>query len=156
MQVRLLSLLDAPYAFAGTYTESIQLPTEHWAERARAGSAGGTQAVYLALAPDGPVGMAGAYTPEDHAEVRMIFGVWVEPGLRGQGLGLRLVETIVDWAESAGAERCELWVAEPNLAARGLYEQFGFEDIGLRQPVASDETVRELKLVRRAGRGLSV
>lgn len=152
MQVRLLALLDAPYAFAGTYTDSIQLPREHWSERANAAAAGGSTAVYLALAPDGPVGIAGAYTPQDRPKVRMIFGVWVEPALRGQGLGTRLVETITEWAAGAGAEQCELWVTEPNLPALGLYRKLGFEDTGMRQPMPSDETVTEMKLVKPAGR----
>lgn len=152
MQVRLLALLDAPYAFAGTYTDSIQLPKEHWADRARSASTGGSTAVYLALAPDGPVGMAGAYTPDDRPEVRMIFGVWVEPSLRGQGLGARLVETIIEWAAGTGAERCELWVAEPNDPALHLYLRLGFTDTGMRQPMPSDETVTEMKLIRPTGR----
>lgn len=156
MQVRLLALLDAPYAFAGSYTENIQHPKEHWAERAANGAVGGATAVYVAMAPDGPVGMAGAYAPEGRPEVRMIFGVWVEPALRGQGLGGRLVETIVDWATGAGADRCELWVAEPNRPALDLYVKLGFEDTGMRQPMPSDETVTEMKLVRPAGRGRSV
>lgn len=156
MQVRLLSLLDAPYAFASTYTESIQQPREHWTERARAAAAGGSNAVYVAMAPDGPVGMAGGFTPEDRPEVRMIFGVWVEPTVRGQGLGRRLTETVVDWAFGSGADVCELWVAEPNTAARAMYDALGFEDSGLTQPFPSDETVTERKLVRRAGRAPSV
>lgn len=156
MQVRLLALLDAPYAFAGTYTDSVQLPKQHWADRARAAAAGGATAAYVALAPYGPVGMAGAYTPDEHPDVRMIYGVWVEPALRGQGLGTRLVETIVEWAEGAGAERCELWVAEPNLPALDLYLRLGFMDAGIRQPMPSNETVTEMKLVRPAGRERSV
>ncbi|MDX1449189.1 MAG: GNAT family N-acetyltransferase [Acidimicrobiia bacterium] len=152
MQVRLLSLLDAPYAFASTYTDSVQRPKEHWKARAAEASAGGSSAVIVAFAPDGPIGMAGAYTPDDRPEVRMIFGVWVEPALRGQGVGRRLTETVIDWAFAAGADRCELWVAEPNSAARVLYETLGFEDTGERQPFPSDETVTELKLVRRADR----
>ena len=155
MQVRLLALLDAPYAFAGTYTENIQRPKEHWSERAAGAAVGGGTAVYVALAPDGPVGIAGAYTPEDRPEVRMIFGVWVEPALRGQGLGARLVETIIAWASGTGAERCELWVAEPNRPALDLYLRLGFEDTGLRQLMPSDETVTEMKLVRPTGRARS-
>ena len=152
MQVRLFSLLDAPYAFAGTYFESIQHPADHWAERAAAGSAGGGSAIYLAHAPDGAVGMAGAYQPTDEPDTRRIYGVWVERAVRKQGLARRLVETLIDWADGSGAEKCDLWVAESNAPAVALYERLGFQYTGLRQSLPSNPTVSEKKLVRPAGR----
>ncbi|MEX2654660.1 MAG: GNAT family N-acetyltransferase [Acidimicrobiia bacterium] len=155
MQVRLLALLDAPYAFAGTYIESIQQPPEHWAERAGAAAAGGESAIYLAHAPDGVVGMAGAYQPAETQDTRMIYGVWVEPVLRGQGLARRMVETLVEWAGAAGADQCALWVAESNAPAVALYESLGFESTGERQPFPPNPVETERKLVRPAGRGQS-
>jgi ribosomal protein S18 acetylase RimI-like enzyme len=152
MQVRLFSLLDAPYAFAGTYFDSIQHPADHWAERAAAGSAGGSSAVYLAHAPDGAVGLAGAYQPTEEPDTRRIYGVWVERALRRQGLARRLVETVIEWADASGAETCDLWVAETNAPAVALYERLGFRDTGLRQPMPSNPAVSEKKLVRPAGR----
>ncbi|MEX1004315.1 MAG: GNAT family N-acetyltransferase [Acidimicrobiia bacterium] len=152
MQVRLFSLLDAPYAFAGTYFDSVQQPADHWADRAAAGSVGGSVAIYLAHAPDGPVGIAGAYEPDDYTETRRIYGVWVERALRKQGLGERLVDTLLEWADGSGAARCDLWVTETNTPAVALYERLGFEDTGLRQPLPSNPTILEKKLVRPAGR----
>jgi ribosomal protein S18 acetylase RimI-like enzyme len=152
MQVRLFSLLDAPYAFGGTYFDSIQHPADHWANRAAAGSAGGSSAIYLAHAPDGPVGIAGAYEPADEADTRRIYGVWVERALRKQGLGGRLIETLLEWADGSGAAQCDLWVTESNAPALALYERLGFEDTGLRQPLPSNPTISEKKLVRPAGR----
>ena len=152
MQVRLLSLLDAPYAFAGTYFDTVQHPADHWAERAAAGSAGGSSAIYLAHAPDGPVGMAGAYQPADEPDTRRIYGVWIERRLRTQGLGRRLLETLIGWADGSGAERCDLWVAESNAPAVALYQRLGFQDTGLRQSMPSNPAVSERKLVRPASR----
>ena len=155
MQVRLFSLLDAPYAFAGTYFDSIQRPAEHWTERATAGSAGGSSAIYLAHAPDGAVGMAGAFQPIDEPDTRRIYGVWVERALRQQGLARRLVETLIEWADASGAETCDLWVAESNAPAVALYERLGFQDTGTRQSMPSNPAVSERKLVRPVGRGQS-
>jgi GNAT superfamily N-acetyltransferase len=152
MQVRLSALLDAPYAFGATYTDSIQRPGDEWAARAAASSAGGSEAIFLAHAPDGVVGMAGGFTPTDRRLVRILWGVWVEPALRGQGLGRRLVDSVLDWAAIAGADRIELWVAEPNAPALRMYQSMGFEDTADRQPLLSDRTVTERRLVRRAGR----
>lgn len=155
MRVRLLSLLDAPYAFGGTYIDSIQRPADHWRARAEAAAVGGESAIFLAHAPAGVVGIAGGFQPEDTAEARHIFGVWVEPMFRRQGLARRLVETVIAWAETAGADKNELWVNETNVPAVGLYRSLGFEDTGNRQPLASDASVTEMKLVRPAGRGPS-
>ena len=155
MQVRLFSLLDAPYAFAGNYFDSIQHPADHWTERAVAGSAGGASAIYLAHAPDGAVGLAGAYQPTDDPDTRRIYGVWVERALRKQGLARRLVETLIEWADASGAEACDLWVAESNAPAVALYERLGFQDTGLRQSMPSNPAISERKLVRPVGRGPS-
>jgi len=82
--------------------------------------------------------------------------VWVEPMFRRQGLARRLVETVIAWAETAGADESELWVNETNVPAVGLYRSLGFEETGDRRPLASDPAVTEMKLVRPAGRGPSV
>ncbi len=155
MQVRLIALLDAPYAFASTYTDSIQRPAEEWARRAADAAAGGREAVFLAHAPDGVVGMAGGFTPAGTPRTRTLWGVWVEPALRGQGLGRRLVESVVEWAIGSGASEVELWVAESNSPARHLYEVTGFDDSGDTQPMPSDPTVIERRLVKRADRAPS-
>jgi len=65
--------------------------------------------------------------------VATVFGVWVEPALRGHGLGGRLVDAIVEWAVARGAERVQLWVTEDNDAARMLYERHGFVCTGERK-----------------------
>lgn len=154
MRVRLLSLLDAPYAFSATYTESIQHPAEVWAERAERAARGGSEAIFLAHAGDEVVAMAGAYTPAD-PHTRVIWGVWVEPGLRGQTLGSRMVETVVLWAERAGADRVELWVTAANEPARALYEGLGFRESGETRAMESNPGLIETKLFRPVGRGPS-
>ena len=57
MRTRLLSLLDAPYAFAATYMDEAQRPTTAWSERAREASEGIGQAVL----GDEPVELRRAY-----------------------------------------------------------------------------------------------
>jgi GNAT superfamily N-acetyltransferase len=152
MRVRLLSLLDAPYAFGSTYTESVQRPVEHWAERAAAASVGGSTAVFLAMAGEEPVGMAGAFEPEEAPETRRVFGVWVEPELRGQGVGRKLVETVVAWAEAVGADILDLWVNESNDPAVRLYEALGFAKSGDTQTMPSNPGVSEHRMIRPIGR----
>ncbi len=155
MQVRLLSLLDAPYAFGSTYTESVQRPSDHWAGRAAAASAGGSSAVFLAMARDEPVGMVGAFEPEDAPGTRRVFGVWVEPALRGQGVGRKLVETVMAWAEAVGADLIDLWVNVSNDPAIHLYEELGFEKSGDTQDMPSNSALSEYRMIKPTGRGPS-
>jgi ribosomal protein S18 acetylase RimI-like enzyme len=50
----------------------------------------------------------------------------VEPECRGLRIGTALLEAAVAWLRGKGAPRVLLWTAEPNEAARRLFEQHGF------------------------------
>ena len=52
--------------------------------------------------------------------------LYVEPRRRGQGLGRTLVEAALADAQQRGADRIEVATSEDDVAARTLYEKFGF------------------------------
>jgi ribosomal protein S18 acetylase RimI-like enzyme len=54
-------------------------------------------------------------------------GLGVVPSARRQGLGRRLMDTVIDEARTAGLRRVSLEVLELNTPAIALYEQLGFE-----------------------------
>jgi ribosomal protein S18 acetylase RimI-like enzyme len=54
--------------------------------------------------------------------------LYVAPGRRGQGLGRALMEAAMSEARARGADRMDIGVDEPDLAARGLYESLGFSN----------------------------
>jgi predicted GNAT family acetyltransferase len=57
-------------------------------------------------------------------------GVWVEPALRGGGLGTAGMATVVDTALREVAPVVSLYVNEYNYAARAAYERVGFKRVG--------------------------
>ena len=147
MRIRLMSLIDAPYAFASTYVDSVQRPAEDWEERATRSASSDEEAIFIAEAPTGWLGIIGAFTPDDPGH-RHLWGMWVDPSIRSQGVGEAMVETIVEWAALQGAQAASLWVADTNTPAVRLYERTGFVRDGRTQPMPNDETVTEVRMVR--------
>ena len=52
--------------------------------------------------------------------------LYVVPEMRGRGLGRTLLESAIETAREAGATNMELGTSEDDVAARALYERFGF------------------------------
>ena len=71
----------------------------------------------------------------DEAEVLTLA---VQPGSRRLGLGAALLADALREAKARGATAMLLEVAEPNLAARGLYGGFGFAEVGRRKRYYAD------------------
>jgi ribosomal-protein-alanine N-acetyltransferase len=93
---------------------------------------------YLVLegaAPAGPAGFAGLWLMVDQAH---IVTVAVDPALRRMGYGRLLVHGLVAWAHALGMESATLECRASNEAARGLYGQYGFYEVGLRKRYYAD------------------
>jgi [ribosomal protein S18]-alanine N-acetyltransferase len=61
-----------------------------------------------------------------------VLNVCVDPAWQRLGLGRRLMVQLMHCARELGAARMMLEVRPSNTAARALYEQLGFAEIGLR------------------------
>ena len=104
-------------------------PVETLAERVVRLLAGGDTVVLLAGDP-----------PRGVAVLRFRAAIWssglecylaelyVRPSERGGGLGRALMNAALREARAEGADRMEVGVDEPNLAARRLYESLGFSN----------------------------
>jgi ribosomal-protein-alanine N-acetyltransferase len=93
-------------------------------------------AQYLVVyAADEIVAYAGMWLMVDEAHI-ITFAV--HPLWRRQRIGERLLLALIDLAQDAGAHEATLEVRLSNLAARRLYEKFGFRPVGLRPRYYSD------------------
>ncbi|HEY8002861.1 MAG TPA: GNAT family N-acetyltransferase [Phenylobacterium sp.] len=60
------------------------------------------------------------------AELALIEAVRVDSGLRGQGLGQRMIEWAIDEARRRGCRNVELFTHSSRLDAQRFYERLGF------------------------------
>jgi ribosomal protein S18 acetylase RimI-like enzyme len=77
----------------------------------------------------GPDGLAVLrLRPSIYSEARECYlaELYVAPARRGRGLGLALMEAAIDLARRRGCDFMDLGTSEDDVAARGLYERFGF------------------------------
>jgi GNAT superfamily N-acetyltransferase len=141
--IRLEALREAPYAFGSTYAREASFAEEQWRGWISDRTVG-----YLAYLPGlaEPAGLAGVYI-EDDGSAELV-SMWVRPAARGRKAGEALVEAAAGWAAAKGLAALNLWVAEPNHAARRLYERLSFTETGERQPLPSDPDVTEIRMSR--------
>lgn len=105
---------------------------EFWNERIIAGQLS-QPGIFGLIDPRG--GMLLARVAADEAE---ILTVAVVPERRQQGLGGGLLTRAAEEARTRGALRIILEVSTRNPAARGLYQQSGFQQVGRRRAYYAD------------------
>jgi GNAT superfamily N-acetyltransferase len=66
-------------------------------------------------------------TDAEDPDTAIVRTLLVHPDGRGLGLGRRLLDTLIEFAQSAGYARVRLWTNDPLLAARHLYLARGFK-----------------------------
>jgi len=145
-RVRLAALSDRPDAFGSTLDREAAFDDEVWASRALRSSAGDQSVTYLAWLGDEVVGIVSGISAGSVVEV---MSMWTSPPVRRRGLGRRLVEATVEWANDAGAKRVELWVIRGNDSAHRLYASLGFVVTGDHQPLPSDPCRNEIRMALR-------
>jgi predicted GNAT family acetyltransferase len=64
------------------------------------------------------------------SEVCQVQGVWVQPSLRGQGMGTAGTASVVNLAREDVAPVVSLYVNDYNRSARASYERVGFRQVG--------------------------
>lgn len=128
---------ESPHAFTATVREREPVLLDWWIERV-SDRPEADHLVIGALDGNALVGVAGLRFErrERTRHKSHLYGMYVAPEARGQGLGRQLVEAVVAQArETPGVCVVHLTVREPNAPARRLYEACGFETFGV-EPMA--------------------
>jgi ribosomal-protein-alanine N-acetyltransferase len=120
---------------AGALEQSVY--SQPWSTGVFADELAQPSRTYLAVEVDGDlVGYGGVMLVDDEAHITTVV---VDPHRREQGLGTRLVMSLVQAARSGGARSLTLEVRASNKAAQALYRRFGMAPVGVRKRYYRDE-----------------
>jgi ribosomal protein S18 acetylase RimI-like enzyme len=124
--IRLASLRTEPEAFGSLYEVEAARPVESFVDRL-------ASSIVLGAYADGRiVGVAGfrRETGPKERHKAVVWGVYVQPEARGQGVAASLIAAIIDAAREI-VEQLTLTVVQGNSAAVALYRRFGFQVYGV-------------------------
>lgn len=145
-EVRLRALRTDPDSFAASYDQASSRDDQIWQEIAARAASGDDEIIFVIEGDGGFTGMVGAFAREDEPATRNLYGMWVAPEVRGSGLGEELVDAVIDWSRTVGAEEVKLWVVETNVPAVRLYEKAGFVPTGEAQPLPSNPELTDTRM----------
>ena len=145
--LRLQALSDAPQEFGTTLAEAKKYLDKKWRESL----ALPTSILWFAEVNGKVVGMVGVYWGHGatRRHVANMFGMYVVPDYRKQGIGARLLSEVINVQRAdTNISKIKTEVVGGNTAATKLYEQHGFEIIGsLFQELCYDGTYYNLILM---------
>ena len=67
---------------------------------------------------------------EDKVKAFELWGMYIEPLMKNQGIGRKLLSYCEDIAKTRGKNENVLWVFKDNIEARGFYEKMGYRTDG--------------------------
>ncbi|MCP2346177.1 ribosomal-protein-alanine N-acetyltransferase [Nonomuraea roseoviolacea subsp. carminata] len=137
MRLRQMTEGDLPAVMA---IERATFPHDAWSEGMMRGELADqprTRHYVVALVDEVIVGYAGLAAAADQADVQTIA---VLQAHQGTGVGGAMLAELLREARRRGAREIFLEVRDDNPRARGVYEHFGFEEIGIRRRYYDDGT----------------
>ncbi|MFB7183689.1 GNAT family N-acetyltransferase [Streptomyces sp. NPDC056257] len=161
--LRIASLHDpvAPIAFLDTAELAEARSDSFWQERTAGAASGRAVRQFVAVGPDGvwngsvtvlveELGTTDFLDREIETTQGHVVGVYVREGHRGTGVAEELFRAGLEWAwslEGPALERVRLYVHERNERAQAFYHRIGFQDSGVRVPLESDPSAKEMEFV---------
>jgi ribosomal protein S18 acetylase RimI-like enzyme len=144
--VRLRALQEAPTAFSSTYMKESAFLDDEWKKRAMRWSSGAS-AGFLAFDGDRGCGMVFSFAEELDPQRAQVVSMWVAPEVRREGVGKRLIETVLEWARGREMRDVKLMVTSVNHGAIAFYERLGFRMTGKTEVYPNDATIKQYEMV---------
>ena len=144
--LRLRALADSPDAFGSTFERERVYAKREWL-RWISGWERTVNRLLVAIDEQTWIGMAVGSRADDDERAHL-YAMWVDPDSRRTGVGRRLVEAILEWAEAEGATEIELGATAINRDAVVFYERLGFADTSERHALR-DGSPLEVVVMRR-------
>lgn len=144
--VRLRALRTDPDSFAATHDLASSRDDDAWEKMTAAAASGDQEALFVVEGDPAFAGLVGAFARPEEPATRHLYGMWVDPEARGSGIGIGLVDAVIDWTRAAGGDEVKLWVVESNLPAVRLYQKVGFVPTGEAQPLPSNPALTDTRM----------
>jgi len=142
------SVQESPDAFVITLEEISNNPESYWESLADYIASSQQDQIFLLFDENRCIGYSGGHIDKQNPDTGHLRWMWVDPSLRGHGLGSKLIKKIVDWAKQKGVREMELWVSETQQAAIGAYQSNGFHITGDVEPVRPGSETMSKKMTR--------
>lgn len=144
--LRLQALQDSPDAFSTQFVDVKDHSDNYWQARL-ANLLPETDLPLFAEMDGAPVGLAWGKIETATSQQANLFHMWVAPQQRGLGIGKRLIDAVVAWAQANNATELHLSVTCGNGAAQRLYEKAGFRPLGRPQALRPNSALLEQNMV---------
>lgn len=143
-ELRLGTMVDAPYAFSSSYEREWDRPDEFWQRLGSQSDEGVSGVTFVAVDEDRWIGLAGVFLDDADGSCGYVWGMWVAEHARRAGVGRRLIAAIQAWGTERGLTELRLSVSDSELSdpVRRLYESVGFLPTGEVEPMASHPSLR--------------
>jgi RimJ/RimL family protein N-acetyltransferase len=133
--VRLRALTDSLGTDDPQFQRESTFTAAQWRRRLRA------HAQFALVLDNRPIGLIAAQ--RQGSEAVYLYSLWLDPSVRGLGLGRTLVAEAVRWARTQRVRRVTLRVNVDNARARAVYESLGFV-VCTAEDVTADEVTMSL------------
>ena len=141
-RLRITALTESPDSFSPTAESARAHDDDYWRRGAQRSADAANFEMFIVRRNGDALGLASAHRADDG--VGHIGAMWVDPVLRGQGVGARLFDSVVAHLRTLGCATIELSVTETNAVAIALYQSRGFVLTGKSEPLRSGSPLANL------------
>lgn len=147
-RIRLSALQESPTAFGSTFAEESKFGDQVWEERAKGLTV--PEAIgLLAFEGERVCGIVRGSPDEDDSRIGWVESMWVDPSVRGRGVGQMLLQELIEWGRGRKLTEMKLEVTSTNSPAIRLYERCGFQATGRTVPYPNDSSLVEIEMLLR-------